>query len=214
VTILLTGGSGQLGTELQRLGDYVAPSHQEMDITDPRTVKECLQKLLPRLIVHAAAYTNTLGADLDTDEMVTCWRTNVLGTRTLAHLATCPIIYISSEAVIHPYSIYVLSKLKGEFEIATSHYGYRIIRTSFRPDPFPYPKAFDDMWTLADSTPVIAQLIQDLVNSGKTLNDIIYVGTGAKTMYELAKRSRPDVQPCPRLDAHSFLPSLEELRSI
>lgn len=33
--ILLTGGSGRLGTELQKLAAFDAPSHAELDITNP-----------------------------------------------------------------------------------------------------------------------------------------------------------------------------------
>ena len=37
--ILLTGGSGILGTELQKHRKYIVPSHNEMDITDFNSVK-------------------------------------------------------------------------------------------------------------------------------------------------------------------------------
>jgi dTDP-4-dehydrorhamnose reductase len=209
--ILLTGGSGQLGRELRKLGDYVAPTRLELDITDQRQVYQVLQEYEPELIVHAAAYTNTLGADHDVDQMVTCWQTNVLGTRNLVDYAQCPIIYISTEAAVHPYSFYILSKLQGELEVARHKRGYTVIRTSFREDPFEYPRAFTDMWTIGDYTKIIAWLVHDLVKRRPVQNRVVWLGTGAKTVFQLASRTRPDVKPILRSEKNPYLPSLEEL---
>ena len=209
--ILLTGGSGQLGRELCKLGDYVAPSRLELDVTNQKQVYQYLTGNEPDLIVHAAAYTNTLGADHDVDQMVTCWQTNVLGTRNLVDYAQCPIIYISTEAAIHPYSFYILSKLQGEMEVTRHKYGYTNIRTSFREDPFEYNRAFTDMWTIGDYTTVIAWLINELVKRNPVQGRTVWVGTGAKTVFQLAQRTRPDVRPILRSEHSPYLPSLEEL---
>jgi nucleoside-diphosphate-sugar epimerase len=209
--ILLTGGSGQLGRELRELGDYVAPTRLELDVTDQRQVYQKLQELEPDLIVHAAAYTNTLGADHDVDQMVTCWQTNVIGTRNLVDHAECPIVYISTEAAIHPYSFYILSKLQGEMEVARHKHGYTNIRTSFREDPFEYSRAFTDMWTIGDYTTIIARLINELVERNPVQGRTVWVGTGAKTVFQLAARTCPDVKPILRGEHSPYLPSLEEL---
>lgn len=212
--ILLTGGSGQLGTELRKLGSYVAPSRAEFDVTDEKQVYQTLQDLQPDLLVHAAAYTNTLGADTDVDQMVTCWQTNVIGTRNLVNYSTCPIVYISTEAAIHPYSFYILTKMQGELEAARQKAGYTVVRTSFREDPFEYKHAFTDMWTIGDYVKVIAYLVNDLVVKRPVQNRIAWVGTGAKTVYQLARRTRPDVKPILRSDINPYLPTLEELVDI
>jgi dTDP-4-dehydrorhamnose reductase len=209
--ILLTGGSGQLGQELQKLGDYYAPSRAELDVTDDRSVYQTLASTRPDLIVHAAAYTNTLGADRDTQEMQLCWRTNVLGTRNLVDRAECPIVYISTEAVVHPYSFYILTKLQGELEVQRSRWGYTIVRTSFREDPFEYGHAFTDMWTIGDTTSKIASMLHDLVQGSRAWNKTLWLGTGAKTVYQLARQTRPEVKPILRADLNPYLPSLEEL---
>jgi len=209
--ILLTGGSGQLGRELQKLEDFYAPPRSELDITDQRQVYQVLASNEPDLIVHAAAFTDTLGADHDTDKMISCWQTNVLGTRNLVDHAKCPIIYISTEAVVHPYSFYVLTKLQGELEVARHKPGYTTIRTSFRENPFEYRHAFTDMWTIGDYTPRIAQLIVDLIKEFPVQNMSVWLGTGAKTVYQLARRSNPDVRPILRSEKSPYLPSLEEL---
>ncbi|QFU01733.1 dTDP-4-dehydrorhamnose reductase [Halomonas sp. THAF5a] len=60
-TILVTGGSGQVGFELQRqlclLGTVLAPSRQELDLTNDIAVGVYLDRHDPDLIVNAAAYT-------------------------------------------------------------------------------------------------------------------------------------------------------------
>jgi dTDP-4-dehydrorhamnose reductase len=211
MTVLLTGGSGQLGTELQKLGDMYAPSRAELDITNQRQVLHTINDIEPSLIIHAAAYTNTLGADYDENEMVRCWRTNVLGTRNLVRYADCPIVLISTEAAIHPYSFYILSKLQAEIEVSRHDPGYTIIRTSFRHEPFEYPRAFVDMWTIGDYTPVIAGKLWDLVTERPVHRDVVWLGTGAKTVFQLAVRSRPEAKPVMRAEVNPHLPSLEEL---
>lgn len=59
--ILITGGSGQVGFELQRhlclLGYLLAPSRKELDLADASAVEACLEREQPDLIVNAAAYT-------------------------------------------------------------------------------------------------------------------------------------------------------------
>lgn len=59
--ILLLGGTGQVGFELQRQlclsGEVHAPSRQELDLTDAAAVDTWLHRFQPGLIVNAAAYT-------------------------------------------------------------------------------------------------------------------------------------------------------------
>ncbi|HEX6972395.1 MAG TPA: sugar nucleotide-binding protein, partial [Limnochordia bacterium] len=67
--ILITGGSGQLGRELQRLfspGHTVwAPPRAELDLGAPRTVSQCITRLRPDLVLHAAAWTDVDGCEAD-----------------------------------------------------------------------------------------------------------------------------------------------------
>lgn len=211
--ILLTGGTGQLGAELLKLYRYTAPTHEEMDICDPEEVQEVLDAEQPDLILHAAAFTNTFGADRSPSAAALCWQTNVLGTRNLVNAADCPIILISTEAVIDPYCFYILTKLQAEYEVRHHEPGYSIFRTSFREEPYEYPQAFTDMWTIGDSISIIAKLINEAALA-PLVPGIRWIGTGPKTMYELAKRTVSDVTPVPRSAFGSRLPSLEELKEV
>lgn len=210
--ILLTGGSGQLGQELLKLRRYVAPSHKAMDITDEASIRRYLTKYKPDLIVHAAAYTNTSLPEKDPTAAAECYRVNVLGTRNLVKLASCPIILISSESVLEPHNFYVLTKIQAEKEVS-QHSKFKIIRTSFRCNPFEYDKAAVDMLTLADVVEKIAPLIDKSVDL-PCENNVVYVGTGVKTVYDLAKQTRPDVQAVTRTDLQASLPAMHSLLNI
>lgn len=213
--ILLTGASGQLGKELVKLRDYWAtPTHWEMDITSEESVKEYLNQvnfLKPTLIVHAAAYTKT--HDLSPEEAATAYLVNVIGTRNLVKHASCPVIYISTESAVVPYNFYVLTKMQGETEVIKSQQPYKIIRTSFRSVPFEYTKACTDMYTIGDSVNVIAKLIDAEIDK-PIQNQLVYVGTGVKTVYDLAVRTKPDVEPVLRRQLPNYLPSFEELKNL
>mgnify|MGYP003565767448 CR=1 FL=1 len=70
MNILITGGSGQLGRELlqevQIRGiEVLAPSHQQMDITDIEHVKKFINRRQPSCVVNAAAYTQVDNAEID-----------------------------------------------------------------------------------------------------------------------------------------------------
>lgn len=211
--ILLLGASGQLGQELVKLRGYLTPSHKQFDITDPDSVAKYLGNHQVDLILHAAAYTDTLKPDNDAEEAVKCWRTNVLGTRNLVEQATCPIIYISTESAIEPYNFYILTKMQGEHEIKQHKYGYKIIRTSFRSNPFEYAKAPTDMYTIAGNVDHIAKLI-DAELELDVKDDLVYIGEPVKTVYDLAKRTRPDVIPLPRSEIYARLPECRGLLDV
>ncbi|EKO3778207.1 sugar nucleotide-binding protein, partial [Vibrio metschnikovii] len=59
--IFITGGSGQVGFELQRVlsvfGECVAPTPEQLDLADQQAVASYLEQLQPSMIVNAAAYT-------------------------------------------------------------------------------------------------------------------------------------------------------------
>ena len=181
--ILLTGSRGRLGVELKKhLGviDFIG------DITLPIKKEEC------ELVIHSAAYTDVTGAEQDSEK---CFHTNVYGTSNITNTyIDTPFVYISSEYAKNPLGIYALTKYLGE-EVIKTHPHHLIIRTLFKPNPFPFDKAYTNQYTQGDYVDVIAKLIADMIKEWNKKSDLVYIGTGRKTMFELAKRTRPDVVP-------------------
>jgi len=188
MNILMTGGSGLLGRHLKIKADR--PSHKDLDITD--TNWNWYKKKYD-LIIHCAAYTNVQKAETDKME---CFKVNVLGTLNLLNAyPETPIVYISSEYAHKPVNFYSLTKKMAE-ELVETHSSYLVIRTLFKATPWPFEKAFTDQWTQGDYVDVIAPLIEkEIKDWGYKGKRFVYVGTGKKTIFDLAKRTKPDVIP-------------------
>ena len=187
--ILITGGNGKLATELKKHlpGDYL--SKEEFDFTKPIILKEKYD-----LIVHIGAYTNVKMAESEGKQ--DCFMVNAYGTFNLVqHYKDTPFIFISTEYAHNPIGVYALTKKLGE-EIVKTHRKHLIIRTLFKPNPFPFPKAYIDQYTQGDYCDVIAELLaKRILEWDRKTSGLEYLGTGRKTMFELAKRTRRDVLP-------------------
>lgn len=205
--ILLTGGSGLLGQELQKYINCYNPTHEAMDITKRQNVASDFD-----MIVHCAAYTDIVKAEEDRES---CYAVNVRGTKHMAQLGL-PIVYISTEYIFgggrgnyktsdppDPINYYALTKLLGE-DMCSYAPASLIIRCVFKPIPFEHTKACTDQWTSGDYVDKIAVIIAGIINGwSKKGHHVLHVGTGRKSIYELARQTRPDVEPCLRSDIKS-----------
>ncbi len=219
--IVLTGGHGRLGTELRALiPGIVAPPSSELNITDLQSVLAVVERERPDVIVHAAAYTNVGGAETDREG---CWRVNVEGTRHMARAADrvgAKLLHISTDYVFGGetggyresdtpgpvVNYYSLTKLVAE-EAARSAAKHLIVRTSFRPREFAYPVAFSDVYTSQDYVDVIApEIALAITHAGEIEDEVLHIATERKSVYELAKRRKPDVQEGLRASASVRLP--------
>lgn len=150
--ILITGGNGQLGTELRHLLDeqgvaYVSTNSKELDITDAEQTMAVITDLKPELIYHCAAYTAVDKAEDEGKELDE--KVNVDGTQNVVNAAKAvdaTLVYISTDYVFdgtkkddtykvddptNPKSEYGRTKLLGEQIIQKSMEKYYIIRTSW-----------------------------------------------------------------------------------
>lgn len=168
--------------------EVIAPSHDDLDIT---------KTIVPQdidMIIHAAAYTDVTKAETDKEP---AFMTNVIGTMNLAlaypHI---PFILISTEYAFNPVNFYSDTKLLAEVVVKGLTFSHLVIRTLFKPNPFPWDKAFKDQYTQGDYVDVIAPLlVKEIERWDVTQSKYIYVGTGRKTMYKLAQRTKPKVKP-------------------
>jgi dTDP-4-dehydrorhamnose reductase len=221
LAMVLTGGSGRLGAELRALMPHLrAPTRAELDICDDDGVRAWFGAERPGVVVHAAAYTDVRRAE---SERAACWRVNVAGTRTVVSAARdvgARLVLISTDYVFYGdlggyreddppgpvRNYYALSKLAAE-EIARTLPGSLILRTSFRPRAWPYDSAFTDLYTSQDYVDVIApEIALALRHLDRIPFDTVHIATERKSVYELARRRRPDVRPGTRRDAGVELP--------
>ncbi|MGF1943688.1 dTDP-4-dehydrorhamnose reductase [Enterococcus casseliflavus] len=149
---LITGGNGQLGTELRHLLDeqgtsYVSTDAKEMDITDAQATMNKIKEVQPTVIFHCAAYTAVDKAEDEGKELDE--KINVDGTKNVAMAAEAvgaTLIYISTDYVfdgtkkegqyatddqVNPQNEYGRTKLLGEEAVQAIMSKYYIIRTSW-----------------------------------------------------------------------------------
>lgn len=194
--IFLSGGTGLLGQELGKYLRFLAPTHKQFDITKGITIQHY------DLVIHCAAYTDVERAE---EERIECFQTNVWGTlNMLENFRKTPFVYISSEYAHKPVNFYALTKSLAE-QLVFTHPNHLIIRTLFKPKPWKYPKAFVDAYTQGDYVDKIAPLIAQTILEWDKKSKMIYVGTGRKTIYDLARQTR-DVEPMSIKDVKVKIP--------
>ena len=150
--VLVTGGSGQLGTTLgksvssiEESIEFVFASSKDLDITDDRSVTDYVKQGDFDYCVNCAAYTQVDKAEADSERALLI---NQQGAKNLAkacHAGNIVLIHISTDFVFDgsksspyvetdrpsPLGIYGHSKFKGEQEVVRNMERYFIIRTSW-----------------------------------------------------------------------------------
>ncbi len=147
--ILITGGNGQVGWELQRtlagLGEVIAPGRAVLDLSRPETLREVVLPLRPRWIVNAAAYTAVDKAESERD---LAYAVNTEAPRALAEVAAeigAALVHYSTDYVfdgagdapfvedapLGPLNVYGASKAAGEAAIRAALDRHLILRTSW-----------------------------------------------------------------------------------
>lgn len=198
--VLLTGGSGLLGSRLcELLQGVTAPTSTELDITKFETMRSYIGglKRKPRVIVHAAAYTNTRQAQRDVADVID---KNIIGTSNVVRLCAehnWRLVYISTDYVfkgdrgnysedseVLPSGAYAWSKLGGECA-ARVYQKSLIVRTSFGPEPFPFDKAFVDQWTSKIGVTELAQKLIPVILDDN-LFGVIHIGSPRRTVWDYA----------------------------
>ncbi|MCT3459605.1 dTDP-4-dehydrorhamnose reductase [Limosilactobacillus fermentum] len=149
--ILITGATGQLGSELRNLLDernvaYDAFDSHGLDITDEETVMSKVEELQPKVIYHCAAYTAVDNAE---DQFKAAnWQVNETGTQNVTQAAKkvgATLVYVSTDYVFdgtnpgeykeddptNPKNEYGKAKLAGEEIVKQTLDNYYIVRTSW-----------------------------------------------------------------------------------
>ena len=145
IKTLITGASGQLGSELQRTAtsqfECVALGRNDLDISDAEVVRAALAKHRPELLINAAAYT---AVDLAESEPEQAQKINATGAANLARACSesgARLIHISTDFVFDggkgepyrpgdepaPLSVYGQTKLDGETAVLEATGGDAIV---------------------------------------------------------------------------------------
>jgi len=187
--ILLTGGSGKFGTELQKHIECFAPNKEAFDITGAEMIDYS-----PDMIIHAAAYANTKEAETNKAK---CYDINVQGTINLLNAYEgVPFVYISSEYAFRPVNYYAQTKVAAEAAVRSVDWPTLIIRTLFKPRPYPHEYAYVDQLTRGDYVDVIAKIVADEIKKwDRKESKVLHVGTERKSIYQLAEMTKLGVKP-------------------
>jgi dTDP-4-dehydrorhamnose reductase/ubiquinone/menaquinone biosynthesis C-methylase UbiE len=204
--IVLFGGNGNLGKELQKIDStIVAPSSKLVDISDLNAVRGFLQKTNKvDIVINAAAETDNRKVE---KMPVGAIQTNVIGAANVAIVCQelgIRLVYISTDYIykgdrgnyketdeILPFNLYSWTKLGGECS-AFGVKNHLVIRTSFGKNSFDYPEAFIDKWTSKDYVDRIAPLIYDAALS--PLLGTVNLGTERKTLFDHANERNDKVK--------------------
>ena len=145
--IVITGAGGQLGCALVRAlgGPSLLPwTEEEADVTHP-DITFRLAGARPRAIIHAAAWTDVDGCELDPDRAA---RVNAEATRRIAGAAAAcgaHLVYLSTDYVFdgtkgtpytepdppNPINVYGRTKLQGEAHVRALCPRHTILRTAW-----------------------------------------------------------------------------------
>jgi dTDP-4-dehydrorhamnose reductase len=148
-TILLTGKHGQVGEELERLlpqlGEVIALSRQQLDLSNPSDIRRTIREVGPNLIVNAAAYTavdqaekeQTAARAINVDApAVTAEEAKKIGAL-LVHYSTDYVfdghkrVPYEEDDLTAPINVYGMTKLAGEQAIRGSGESHLIFRRSW-----------------------------------------------------------------------------------
>lgn len=145
---LITGASGQLGTDLRAAfadDHVVALDRADLDVAHEPSMVAAVRDAAPDVVVHAAAFTAVDACETDPHH---AWRVNALGAwwaARAAALADAAIVYVSTDYVfdgtlgrpytefdpVSPRSVYGRSKEGGEQLVRRACAAHYIVRTSW-----------------------------------------------------------------------------------
>ncbi len=153
IDILLTGGSGQVGTEIIRRApagwNVVAPGRTGLDMGDPASIAAMVASRPWAAVINCAAFT---AVDRAESEIVEAWKINALGPAALAAAtaqAGVPLVHLSTDYVfdgrkdgyyqtddaVAPLGVYGASKEAGEQAVRTGNPRHVILRTAWVVSP-------------------------------------------------------------------------------
>lgn len=146
--VLVTGGGGQLASDLEALwqdaAEVLAPPHAELDVTDDVAMDSVFAALRPTIVFNCAAFHNVDVCEREEDQ---AFAVNARAVKQLAvrcAQADAQLVHLSTnyvfdgtgaepydeDALPNPRSIYAISKLAGEHAALAYAPGALVVRTA------------------------------------------------------------------------------------
>lgn len=197
--IAVIGGTGLLGTQLNKIHSNLYCFGSEVDVSNKFILYSKLDELKPDIVMHLAAIKDSIYVEKNPIEAI---QINIIGTANVSMWCSknnCRLVYISTDYVynstlknehsetdgVKPFNLYAQSKLGGECSVLFVK-NHCIIRTSFGDTKFPYKAAYTNLLVSKDYVDIIAPMILKVAVSNYV--GIINIGTESKTMFEYAQR--------------------------
>ena len=147
----ITGGGGQLATAFKNNFtkqniQYVAPSHKDLDIADPKSLESKILKFQPDVVLNCAAYNHVdLAEEEERDKVFSINATAVKNIADICRNKNIFLVHYSSDAVFDgmggdlyveddptfPINEYGKSKLAGEKYLISSGAKFLLFRVSW-----------------------------------------------------------------------------------
>ena len=204
--IVVTGGSGRFGQELNKINTRLKifyPKKRELDILSISSIKKYLTKKKPKYLIHLAGLSRPM--KIHEKLIKKSIDLNIIGTANITKICSdlkIKLIYFSTSYVypgtkgnyretdaLLPSNNYAWSKLGGESSVMMYKKSL-IIRISMTEKPFVHKKAFNDYITNFLFHDEIANHIFKLLNK----TGIINVGGKAQSVYSFAKKYNSNIK--------------------
>lgn len=207
--ILITGGSGLLGSNLIRILEkhhqVFAPSSKHLDVRNLEAINNYIDSFKPDIFIHCAAIAKFAEAEKHPFDTINI---NIQGTINVVQacmLSNTKLIFISTSHVFdgeqgnykstdktNPLSKYAKSKVAGEMTTLI-YENSLVIRTEFCEETFPFEIAYVDKFSSKEYIDIIAPKIAEKCLSPQT--GICHVGGPRRSFYEFGKLRNPEVKP-------------------
>ena len=143
--ILVFGKTGQVATELQRIGDVLALSRDLTDLSNPSSCYDAIKIHAPEAVINAAAYTDVDKAENEEELATTINANSPKAMAKACATLSIPLVHLSTDYVFDgtgeepwqpkdapkPQNAYGRTKMKGEDSIRSLGSTYGILRTSW-----------------------------------------------------------------------------------